>query len=94
VPTSTPTVTADGTVYFYLHHGGLESFGFNGQRKGDIYLCEVADTSPAIGANGAILAGCSGGSFYAVSNAAPLAKSAWPMFRHDPRHTGKAARPD
>jgi hypothetical protein len=48
-------------------------------------------TSPVIGSGGVVYL-CDGGFLYAVippGSPAPLAKSSWPMFRANPRHTGR-----
>jgi len=47
---------------------------------------------PAVGRDGTVYV-CGSYKLYALKTSSGLAKSAWPMFRHDPRHTANAAMP-
>ena len=49
-------------------------------------------SSPVIGPDGTIYFGSSSGTIYAVYGSAPPADTAWPMFRHDPQHQGRASK--
>jgi len=47
---------------------------------------------PAVGRDGTVYV-CGSYKLYALKTSSGLAKSAWPMFRHNPRHTANAAMP-
>ena len=52
----------------------------------------LANTSPVIGPDGTIYAAL-GSVLYAICGTNKLADSAWPMYRQNPRHTGKIEKP-
>lgn len=87
---SSPAVSADGTIYFASYDMKLYALNPNGTELWEI-TDNNPDSSPVIRFDGLIYAGS--GPVYAVQGTSPLAKSAWPMFQHDPRHTGNAATP-
>jgi trimeric autotransporter adhesin len=87
---SSPALSADGTIYFASYDLKLYALNPNGTE-----MWEIADdnplSSPVIRFDGVIYAGSA--TIYAIQGTSPPAKSAWPTFLHDPRHTGNAATP-
>jgi len=78
----------DGYLYAVLPNGELK-WRFN-KTEGKDYSLGSVYSSPAIGADGTIYLGSNKGKLFAIYSDSPgLAKSSWPMFRHDPRHTGR-----
>jgi outer membrane protein assembly factor BamB len=95
-----PTVAAigdAGTVYycvsnsvFALSQGGEVLWVVAGGEPGPgVYL---ATTSPAVSADGTIYAAL-GSKLYAIAGTNALANAPWPMYRQNPRHTGKVEKP-
>jgi outer membrane protein assembly factor BamB len=87
---SSPAVSADGTVYFASYDLKLYALNPNGTERWEI-ADNNPESSPVIRFDGVIYAGSA--TLYAVQGTSPPAKSAWPTFLHDPRHTGNAATP-
>lgn len=90
----TPAIGADGTIYVAA---GESLFALNpdGTKRWDLG-CLCLDSSPAIGSDGTIYIGAAEGYgyLYAInSTSGGLARSAWPMFQHDARHSGRARIP-
>jgi outer membrane protein assembly factor BamB len=87
-----PVVAADGLVYFATAWGELSAFKPRGPIVWTAFIGRgvIPNSSPAIGTDGLIYLG-DGRILYCfvATNAAPLAKSSWPMFRANPRHTGR-----
>jgi outer membrane protein assembly factor BamB len=89
---NSPAAAANGLVYFATAWGDLSAF--NAQRQvvwsAMIGTGVIPNSSTMIGADGLIYVG-DGRNLYcfAATNSAPLAKSSWPMFRADARHTGR-----
>ncbi|MEJ0090199.1 MAG: PQQ-binding-like beta-propeller repeat protein [Limisphaerales bacterium] len=87
-----PVAAADGLVYFTASWGDLSAFDSQGHLawSAPIGTGVIPDTSPVIDAGGVIYFG-DGRNLYSfvATNGAPLAKSSWPMFRANPRHTGR-----
>ena len=50
---------------------------------------EIEKTSAAVGPDGTIYIGAFDGYLYAVKGMAPPADTPWPMYKYDPRHTGR-----
>ena len=93
---STPAVAADGSVYFSAPWRDLEAIGQDGKQQWRLNTDDNASAgniiaSPAIGNNGTIYVANS--EFLCAINSsnhlALLAQSSWPMFRANPRHTGR-----
>jgi hypothetical protein len=93
---SSVAVDADGLVYFIDEDDYLYAVNSNAT---DVWKVKLSATksgkqeplkpSPVIGPNGWIYAASEDG-IYAFYRGTTLATTAWPMFRHDIRHTGKA----
>jgi outer membrane protein assembly factor BamB len=89
---SSPAIGADGTIYVGStdgYAGGmLYALNPDGSQNWASTIGSI-ESSPAIGADGTIYVGA-GYDLYAVySSSQGLAKSPWPMFHHDVRHTGR-----
>ena len=88
----TPAVAADGLIYLPAAWRRLAAIRPGAEQWVVDTSPENVVSSPAIGADGTIYVSC--GTFLAAINSAtnrlaPLAKSSWPMFRANPRHTGR-----
>ena len=83
---SSPTIGPDGTIYvgsdnllfFAVNPAGKEMWFFSG--LGEFYA------TPALASDGTIYIGNNRGYFYALYP--PTDAGNWPMFKHNPRHTG------
>ena len=93
---STPAVAANGSIYFSAPWRDLEADGQDGKQQWRLNTDNNTSAgnivaSPTIGNGGTIYAANS--EFLCAINSstplAPLAKSSWPMFRANPRHTGR-----
>ena len=83
-----PTIGLDGTLYAGSSNY-LYAINPDGTQKWSFYTFDGFG-SPTIGLDGTLYAG-SGSSLYAInSSSLGLANSAWPMYMHDVRHTGRA----
>jgi outer membrane protein assembly factor BamB len=87
-----PTVAANGLVYFVSAWGNLAAFTSRGQQS---WLVEIGrgivpQSSPAISADGTIYLDTGRALYsFAATSGTPPAKSSWPMFRADAQHTGR-----
>jgi hypothetical protein len=95
---TTATVDAGGTIYYCLSNcvfaitsqGAVEwVFASSYQPPLPNY---VTLTSPAIGPDGVIYAAF-GRTIYAIAGTNKLSDTPWPMYRQNPRHTGKVEKP-
>jgi outer membrane protein assembly factor BamB len=88
-----PAAAASGLVYFASAWGDLSAFNPQRQLVWSVIIGTgvIPNSSTVIGANGLIYVG-DGRNLYcfATTNGAPPAKSPWPMFRANARHTGRA----
>ncbi len=86
---SSPAIGADGTVYVGSRDALLYAIDPAGIVKGTFQTGGSIYSSAAIGADGTLYFGSDDNNLYAL-NTGQLgpAKSPWPMFRHDARHTG------
>ena len=88
---STPAIAADGTVYFGSYDKSVYALdGGTGLKKWSFQTGDFVLSSPLIGPDGTVYIGSHDGNLYAFEGSAPLADTAWPMFKADPRHTGSA----
>ena len=88
----TPAIAASGLIYFPMAWRKLAAVKPDGAEQWHVNtMTENVLSSPVIGKGGTVYACC--GSFLAAINStnglAPLAGSPWPMFRANPRHTGR-----
>jgi outer membrane protein assembly factor BamB len=93
-PAMSPAIAQDGTFYF-AGDDGLYALGEGGALKWHaVSQTEGGCTSPAIGPDGTVYFSALGNDgddyLFAVQGVSPLANSDWPMFQHDPQHTGRA----
>ncbi len=94
----TAAVSDKGTVYFLPDDGILYAVAANGRL---LWSKEVAfddkevyyTSAPTIGPDGTVYVGSWDGGLYAFRGDGPPANTAWPLHRHDPQHTGRAAGP-
>ncbi|MHA1811873.1 MAG: outer membrane protein assembly factor BamB family protein, partial [Candidatus Thorarchaeota archaeon] len=93
---SSPTVGADGTIYFGCETGKLYAVSSDGVMLWDHMLVGINWSSPAIIGDGTLyVAGIDDGMLYTgalcavVTTSHGLATSPWPRFHHDNRNTGR-----
>jgi outer membrane protein assembly factor BamB len=87
-----PVAAGNGLVYFAASWGDLAAFNSQGRVvwSSPIGAGIIPNNSPVISADGTIYLGEGRRLFcFTATNGAPLAKSSWPMFRANPRHTGR-----
>lgn len=97
-PIRCPAIDSKGTIYVAAFHSvyaispqGTVQWTFT--HPGDTSNpANRSLTSPAIGPDGTVYA-TFGSKLYAIYNTNKLADSAWPMYRQNPRHTGKVEKP-
>jgi outer membrane protein assembly factor BamB len=92
---SSPAVGSDGSIYFGSNDKYLYALNPDGTLKWK-YTNGVnfVETSPVIGTDGTVYVKISG-SLYAINGSSGgIADSPWPMFSHDPGHTGVSSPPD
>jgi outer membrane protein assembly factor BamB len=86
-----PAVAANGEVYFATPWRRLCAFQSNGTELWSVDMVANPVASPMIGGGGTVYV--SDGQFLRAINStnglAPPAKSSWPMFRANARHTGR-----
>ncbi len=95
---ATPAVSDSGTVYILPDDGTFYAFTASGRilfkqdiawEDKDLYYT----SSPAIGPDGTVYIGSWDGGLYAFYGDAPPARSIWPQFRQNARHTGIQKKP-
>jgi outer membrane protein assembly factor BamB len=93
---ASPAVAANGEIYFSCPWRNLSAVTQDGNEVWRFYTDSDRDhgniiASPAIGSDGTIYV-AEEDWLHAINSTdrfAPLAKSSWPMFRANPRHTGR-----
>ncbi len=87
----TPALAADGTIYFGATDGTFYAINTNG---GVIWSTNVGMpiySSPVILPDCSVVVAGEDGNLYCFWGSSPLATNAsWPMFQHDPAHTGQS----
>jgi outer membrane protein assembly factor BamB len=85
----------DGTVYAGAassnHTFGILYAITNGMQKWAYQTSNDIVSSPVICSDGSIIVTCEDSNVYKFAGCSPLAESFWPMFHHDPQHTGSLA---
>ena len=87
---NTPAVAADTTIVFGCDDNMLRGVGPDGKIRWAFGTRGDVRSSPVIAPDGTIYFGSDDGYLYAIEGHSPLADSPWPMFHHDPQHTGRA----
>ncbi|MBO36088.1 MAG: cell surface protein [Verrucomicrobiales bacterium] len=94
---SSPAIGSDGTVYI----GSLDNrlYAIDGETGIEKWSYLTGDSgygvssSPAIGSDGTVYVGSGDKKLYAIKTSSQgLAKSPWPMFRQNARHTGRVIK--
>lgn len=88
---SSPAITAGNALCVFCGDGVLIGYTLTGAWQWSIWLGGGSRSSPAITPNGTIHVGICSAKFNAISGTNTLAKSSWPMFRRNLRHTGNVA---
>jgi len=90
---TSPAISSDGTIYAVSNDDRLYALNPAGSLKwsyetGGGFKCDI-QSSPAIGPDGVIYVGSKDGRIHAIRDGNEgLADSSWPMFHHDPQHSG------
>jgi YVTN family beta-propeller protein len=87
---STPAVLSDGSLCALADSGRINIVSSSGNV---VWSAEVGDnivSSVTVGSDSTLYLAGESGRLYAYAASACLAGSAWPMFLHDSRHTGRA----
>jgi outer membrane protein assembly factor BamB len=86
-----PAIGSDGTVY--VGSSDRKLYAINPKSGVKLWEFETGDfvtSSPAIGSDGTVYVGSMDKKLYAIkTDSKGLAKSPWPMFRQNARHTGR-----
>ena len=89
---SSPALAADRTIYVGSDDGKLYALRTeDGKLRWSFNTGIRVCSSPVIGRDGTIYVGAGDHNLYAIKGSAPLARGPWPMYRQNPRHTGRAA---
>ncbi len=86
---SSPAIGADGAIYVGSNDGYLYAVNADGNLRWKFNAGGAIKCSPVIGADGTIYITSASGKLYAIYGSTPLADGPWPMFHHDPRHSGR-----
>ena len=89
-----PAIGADGTIYVACNDRLIYAINPDGTEKWTFLMGENTFACPAIGPNGTIYLGSFDNNLYAIlGSSGGLANTAWPMFLHDLRHSGRVGGP-
>jgi outer membrane protein assembly factor BamB len=93
-PVDASAVAVSGRVYCSCPWRTLEAFHTNGELLWEARTGENVSASPVVGADGVVYVTAYKQvlAFQPPGGALPLAKSSWPMFRANPRHTGRVEK--
>ena len=90
---SSPALAQDGTIYVGTDDGDFHALDASGNSLWSTNLNGSIYSSPVIGSDGTVFVGSSDFNLYAFAGGAGPGPGSWPMFRHDPRHTGRVTPP-
>lgn len=86
-----PVFAADGSAIVTTRNGYCFAVDRLNNAPWSLHFFGVCSGSPVLDENGRLIFGNENGTLVALKLGMPAAKSAWPMFGHDARHTGNAA---
>jgi outer membrane protein assembly factor BamB len=86
---SCPVIGSVGAVYVGSWDGHLHAIELDGTLKWSYQTGGGVRSSAAIGSDGTIYVGSHDCYLYALQGSGSLANTAWPIFRHDLKHTGR-----
>jgi|GEM_PF-2851806 len=90
---STPTITEDGIIYIGTYETEKGSiYAIDTKKKTVIWKITIGErivSSPAVDEDGTIYIGAFDGNIYAIEGKRKIAKSEWPTFRKDSKHSGR-----
>jgi outer membrane protein assembly factor BamB len=87
---ASPAVAANGTIYFSQPWRSFIALTPDGKLQWEFLEDARINSSPVIGGDGTVYFNFGRDLIALVStNAAPLAKNSWPMWRANPQHTGR-----
>ncbi len=87
---SSPAIGLDGIIYIGSNDKYIYAIYPNGKLKWLYLTGDYVEASPSISPDGTIYIGSYDGYLYAIQGSSPLVNSAWPMYQHDLKHTGRA----
>ena len=87
---SSPAIATDGTIYVGCDDGKLYAVNAGGSLVWSYAAADAVYASPVVGVDGTVYVSSADHSLYAIQGAGGLGATPWPMFRHDPVHTGRA----
>jgi len=90
---STPAIAADDYIYFTAPDGTFTAIEPDSFMRWGVWLQSAATVSPVIASDGIIYVQSWNQKLNAITGHAALMRSAWPMFRANPRHTGVVNNP-
>jgi len=90
---TTPAVASDGTIYVGDNLGFLRAVSGTGELLWRTDMRGQIVAPPTLGADGTIYVGSINKRLLAIKGTTGLAKSAWPMYRRDAKHSGAITRP-
>lgn len=85
---SSPAIASDGKVYIGTQEGKFYVIDSDGTKLWDCQLSGPIHSSPVIASDGMVYI-ASSKFVYKIKGYAGLASEIWPMFHHDPWHTGR-----
>lgn len=86
---SSPAVACDGTIYVGTSDEKICALNPDGKCKCTFDVPDYTDSPPTIAPDGTIYVGSLSGLYALADQNGGLADSGWPMFRHDPQHSGR-----
>jgi outer membrane protein assembly factor BamB len=88
---ASPALDAGGRAYVGTREGKFVALESTGEVAWQVDLGAGITSSAAIGADGTIYVGADDRKVRALHGAARLSDGPWPMFQHDPQHTGRSS---